>query len=91
MKYGRRVGCITRASRPPSEREREGGPSPSLPPPCRAGGWRSRFHEFIARFAPDADLPVFVDEPGIWLCSKHPYLAGSPDDQAAAGGHRAAA
>lgn len=38
-----------------------------------------RFHEFIAMHLPTADLPVFVDEPGIWLSSDHPYLAGSPD------------
>lgn len=38
-----------------------------------------RFSEFITQFAPEADLPVFIDEPGIWLCSERPYLAGSPD------------
>jgi hypothetical protein len=25
------------------------------------------------------DLPLFIDEPGIWLSARYPFLAGSPD------------
>lgn len=39
-----------------------------------------RFSEFISQFGPEADLPVYIDEPGIWLCRDKPYLAGSPDN-----------
>jgi hypothetical protein len=39
----------------------------------------SRFSEYLSGNAIHSDLPIFLDEPGIWLCSEHPYLAGSPD------------
>lgn len=41
-----------------------------------------RFSEFLSTCAPQVDLPVFVDEPGIWVSTDRPYLAGSPDVQA---------
>jgi hypothetical protein len=38
-----------------------------------------RFSEYLSGHAAHPDLPMYLDEPGIWLCSEHPYLAGSPD------------
>jgi hypothetical protein len=38
-----------------------------------------RFHEYVAEYLPTADMPVYVDEPGIWISPVKPYLAGSPD------------
>lgn len=41
--------------------------------------WPRRFSEFITIHSPHADLPVLIEEPGIWISSERPYLAGSPD------------
>ena len=38
-----------------------------------------RLSEYLTKHTNNPDLPVFLDEPGIWLSAEHPYLAGSPD------------
>ena len=38
-----------------------------------------RFSEWLSEHAEHPDLPIYVDEPGIWLCAQYPFLAGSPD------------
>lgn len=38
-----------------------------------------RFGEFLTQHADHPDLPIFVDEPGIWVSALYPYLGGSPD------------
>ena len=35
-----------------------------------------RFSEWLSENADRPDLPIFIDEPGIWLSSQHPFLAG---------------
>lgn len=38
-----------------------------------------RFAEFVSDHTAASGLPVYIDEPGIWLCCDCPWLAGSPD------------
>jgi hypothetical protein len=38
-----------------------------------------RLSEYLTGHTNNPDLPLFLDEPGIWLSGEHPYLAGSPD------------
>ena len=38
-----------------------------------------RFSEWLTEHADRPDLPIFIDEPGIWLSAQYPFLAGSPD------------
>lgn len=38
-----------------------------------------RFAEYMSRHAARPDLPVYIDEPGIWVSSQYPFLGGSPD------------
>jgi len=42
-----------------------------------------RLSEFLSIYGVNPDLPVFIDEPGIWLSAEHPFLAGSPDNAVA--------
>jgi hypothetical protein len=43
----------------------------------KAALWR--FLEWLTDHADRPDLPIYMDEPGIWLSAQHPFLAGSPD------------
>lgn len=38
-----------------------------------------RFSEWLSENAEHPELPIYIDEPGIWLCAQYPFLAGSPD------------
>jgi hypothetical protein len=38
-----------------------------------------RFSTWLSEHADRPDLPIFIDEPGIWLSAQYPFLAGSPD------------
>ena len=43
----------------------------------KAALWR--FSEWLTLHADRPDLPIHIDEPGIWLSADYPFLAGSPD------------
>lgn len=37
------------------------------------------FSEFLTTHSPHHDLPILIEEPGIWISADRPHLAGSPD------------
>lgn len=47
-----------------------------------------RFSEWLSEHAEHPELPIYLDEPGIWLSAEHPFLAGSPNHAAAVLLHR---
>ena len=37
----------------------------------------------VSEYADRPDLPIFIDEPGMWICRDYAFLAGSPETDGA--------